>query len=77
MTGLPEDRGSVRILEAIVGLARAFGIKTTADGVETRAQLDAVRGAGCDSAQGYLLACPAPAAELPAALARGQGLAGG
>ena len=73
--GLPEDHGSARVLEAIVGLARAFGIHTTAEGVETREQLDAVRAAGCDSAQGYLLARPGPADELPSALARGRGAA--
>jgi EAL domain-containing protein (putative c-di-GMP-specific phosphodiesterase class I) len=72
IAGLPEDQGSARILEAIVGLARAFGIHTTAEGVETREQLDAVRAAGCDAAQGYLLARPAPADELPDAMARGR-----
>ena len=75
IAGLPEDRGSARILEAIVGLARAFGIKTTAEGVETHEQLEAVRSAGCDTAQGYLLARPAADTDVPDALVRGQTVA--
>ena len=76
VAGLPEDHGSARILEAIVGLARAFEIRTTAEGVETAAQLEALRAAGCDAAQGYLLARPVPAAELLDALAAGHATAG-
>jgi len=75
VAGLPGDQGSARILEAIVGLARAFGIRTTAEGVETPEQLDAVRAAGCDSAQGYLLSRPVPADELQYALMRGRAAA--
>ncbi len=46
-------------------LARAFGMSTVAEGVETLHQLDMVRISGCDQAQGYLFARPNSAAEIP------------
>lgn len=46
------------IIQAIVNLARASGLKITAEGVETRAQRDFLRSAGCDELQGFLLSRP-------------------
>ncbi len=42
----------------------AAGVETVAKGVETEAQLEAVRDLGCDAAQGFLFAAPAPAEEV-------------
>jgi EAL domain-containing protein (putative c-di-GMP-specific phosphodiesterase class I) len=53
------------VLAAIVSLARTLGIRSVAEGVETPAHLQMVRDAGCDLAQGYLLARPMPAADIP------------
>jgi EAL domain-containing protein (putative c-di-GMP-specific phosphodiesterase class I) len=39
---------------------------TTAEGVETREQLDLLRAAGCRQAQGYLFSRPCAAEEVPA-----------
>jgi EAL domain-containing protein (putative c-di-GMP-specific phosphodiesterase class I) len=44
-------------------MAHALGIPTTAEGVETTGQLDRLAEMGCDMAQGYLFARPAPARE--------------
>ena len=68
IAGLPHDRGSVRIVEAVVGLGRAFRTGIVAEGVETEEQLDAIRGAGCSGVQGFALARPVPEDELPAAM---------
>jgi diguanylate cyclase (GGDEF)-like protein len=46
------------IVQAMIHLAHSLGMKVTAVGVETRAQLDALREMGCDNAQGYLLSRP-------------------
>ena len=61
MTGNPDDEAIVR---TIIALARTLRLKTTAEGVETPAQRDALQRLGCDFAQGYLIARPMPAAEL-------------
>ncbi|MDB5571603.1 MAG: hypothetical protein JWN93_2786 [Hyphomicrobiales bacterium] len=45
----------------IVALARALGLTVTAEGVETHAQREFMRAAGCDALQGYLFSRPVPA----------------
>ena len=70
------DRGFVHacgthaVQRAIVGtsieLAHQLGMKTVAEGVEDLADWEAVRTAGCDIAQGYFIARPMTAAQLPA-----------
>ena len=65
------------IIEAVINLAHSLGMSTIAEGVETPAQLAALRLAGCDSGQGYLLARPASGDKVPAMLAAAQGLASG
>jgi EAL domain-containing protein (putative c-di-GMP-specific phosphodiesterase class I) len=49
---------------AIVGLGKSLNIVTTAEGVETDAQLALVRAAGCHQAQGYLFGRPVPISEF-------------
>jgi diguanylate cyclase (GGDEF)-like protein/PAS domain S-box-containing protein len=75
IAGLPGDAGSARIVEAVVGLGRAFHTGIVAEGVETPEQLAAIRAAGCSGVQGYALARPVPAEGLPDALARAVDLA--
>ncbi len=41
------------IVHAVAGLGASFGVPTTAEGVETREQLELVRHAGCTYAQGF------------------------
>ena len=52
------DSGENIILEAIVNLANALGIKTTAEGIETAEQLLSMKALGCNSGQGYFLSRP-------------------
>ena len=56
---------SVAIIRAVVGLGRSFGMTTTAEGVETREQLDQMRLEGCTEVQGYFYSRPVPRAEIP------------
>jgi EAL domain-containing protein (putative c-di-GMP-specific phosphodiesterase class I) len=44
-----------------VALGDSLGMTTTAEGVETEAQLAELRGQGCTDAQGYLFIKPVPA----------------
>jgi diguanylate cyclase (GGDEF)-like protein len=47
-----------RLFTAVVGVAQALGLRSVAEGVETRAQLDTITDMGCDSAQGFFLSRP-------------------
>lgn len=60
--------GSATIVSAVVGLARAMGMKVVAEGVETEEQLSYLRKMDCDLAQGYHFARPLPAEEALAYL---------
>jgi len=58
------------IVRAVTGLGLSLGIATTAEGVETREQLDQVRAEGCQEVQGYFFSRPVPAGEVTAVLSR-------
>ncbi len=62
--GLGTDAGDERIVGAVIDLVHNLGLRSIAEGVETTKQLDRLRELGCDQAQGYLFAPPAPAEEL-------------
>jgi diguanylate cyclase (GGDEF)-like protein len=59
------------LVAGIIGLAQAIGHTVVAEGIETVEQLDALRGHGCDQAQGYLLGRPQTADDILALLERG------
>ncbi|HET8930105.1 MAG TPA: sensor domain-containing phosphodiesterase [Acidimicrobiales bacterium] len=63
----PSDRA---IVEAILELARAFGMSVTAEGVEVPRQRDVLERLGCTRVQGFLFSTPEPAADFAARLAR-------
>lgn len=54
------------IVQAIISLAAAFGLKVVAEGVETEEQLGQVAAAGCGEAQGWLFGHSMPADEFAA-----------
>ena len=60
----PEGRAD--LARTIIEMARALGMSTTAEGIETPEQLAALRSLGCDLGQGYLFSRPVPAEELRA-----------
>ncbi len=52
------------VVEAVVKLAQALGLKVVAEGVETEAQNQILRSLGCDELQGYLFAKPMSAKAI-------------
>ena len=60
VTGGPAEAAIAR---AIIDMAHAMGMTVVAEGVETAAQVDALRGMGCDYAQGFYFARPRTAAD--------------
>ena len=61
----PGHADDVAIVTAIVQMAHSLHLQTVAEGVETRAQIDFLRGLGCDLIQGFVVSPPldAPAAQ--------------
>jgi diguanylate cyclase (GGDEF)-like protein len=52
------------MVEAMVALARALGMKTVAEGIETETQFVLVKELGCDAVQGYFIGKPVSAARI-------------
>lgn len=55
---LESGERSRRLFAAVVGMAQALGLRSVAEGVETREQLDIITAMGCDSALGFFLLYP-------------------
>jgi PAS domain S-box-containing protein len=55
---------NLHVVKAIVSLARAFGLKTIAEGVEDEAALTLLRAEGVDFAQGFHLGRPGPISDV-------------
>ena len=60
-----EDADDLAIVEGVVGLAKAFRRDVIAEGVETTSQGEALLQMGCMLAQGYGVARPMPAGDIP------------
>jgi diguanylate cyclase (GGDEF)-like protein/PAS domain S-box-containing protein len=67
---MDRDGRSAQLVHAIVSLARNLRVRVVAEGVETSEQLAALRGMGCEYAQGFLFAEALPAGEAGALAAR-------
>ena len=63
---LPHDDDDRVLVQAIVQLAKAMGIRVVAEGVETEDQRALLHRIGCDTLQGYLISRPQPAAGFAA-----------
>jgi EAL domain-containing protein (putative c-di-GMP-specific phosphodiesterase class I) len=66
--GLETDHDDDRIVAAVVDLAANLGLRSIAEGIETKHQLDRLRELGCDQAQGYYFARPLPPRDVPQAI---------
>lgn len=67
-----DDSEGARLARAVLALGESLNLRTIAEGVEYRHQLALLREAGCDLAQGYLLAKPLSIEALTVWLASGQ-----
>jgi diguanylate cyclase (GGDEF)-like protein len=65
---LLHDPDDATIVEMIIAMARALGIRATAEGVELDGQLRFLKRHGCEEIQGFLMCRPLPAAACFEAL---------
>jgi diguanylate cyclase (GGDEF)-like protein len=61
---MSDREDSLAIVRAVAAMGTSLGMATTAEGVETRDQLEQLRKEGCTEVQGYLFSRPRPAAEI-------------
>jgi EAL domain-containing protein (putative c-di-GMP-specific phosphodiesterase class I) len=66
----PASRQDAAVVGSVVALGHALGVPVLAEGVETMAELEAVRAAGCDEVQGYLIGRPVEAAAVAGLILR-------
>ena len=59
-----DQEDCLTIVRAVIGLGRALHMSVNAEGVETKAQLEALRLEGCSEIQGYYFSKPRPAGEV-------------
>ena len=61
---------NLAVTKAIIGLGHTLGLSVTAEGVESAADAEVLRHAGCDELQGYYFARPMPQVQLATWLAQ-------
>jgi diguanylate cyclase (GGDEF)-like protein len=66
--GAETDVRRARLLQSIIGLGHSLDMNVTAEGIENEAQLQMLRAAGCDQAQGYHLGRPVEDSRFTALL---------
>ena len=62
--GMGESENDAVIVRSTIDLGRNLGLRVVAEGVETAVAWNRLASLGCNTAQGYYLSRPAPAAEL-------------
>jgi EAL domain-containing protein (putative c-di-GMP-specific phosphodiesterase class I) len=65
VSDLGEDAGSSIIVQAVILIAGSLGIRTVAEGVETKLQQQFLKTLGCDEVQGYLFSPAVAVTRIP------------
>jgi diguanylate cyclase (GGDEF)-like protein len=68
---LLEDPAAIAVVLAIVRLAHALDLEVIAEGAESAAQVEMLRGLGCDHIQGFFYAAAVPAEDATSIIRRG------
>ncbi|WP_221090231.1 putative bifunctional diguanylate cyclase/phosphodiesterase [Deinococcus aquaedulcis] len=70
--GVADSALDRRVVGALLALARGLNLRVVVEGVETQAQLAALRDLGCETVQGYLTGRPAPPEALASVVAQAR-----
>ena len=69
---IAQAEGSSSIVQAVINIAEARSMTTTAEGVETEQQKEILRALGCTEMQGFLFSQPLPVAEIRTVLSQAK-----
>jgi diguanylate cyclase (GGDEF)-like protein len=69
---IAEPEGTRPIVDAVISMAQALGLRVVGEGVETLGQMEALCNGGCDMLQGYLFSKPVPAEQALQFLRHGK-----
>jgi diguanylate cyclase (GGDEF)-like protein/PAS domain S-box-containing protein len=72
VAGIVTDKGDAAIVQSVITLAHALGLRVVAEGVETDEQLALLADLGCEDIQGYLFSRPLPEEDATALLTRNR-----
>ncbi len=71
---IPQSHIDRSIVSTIIELSKSLGLKSLAEGVETKEQLNILVEMGCELAQGYLFGKPMPKEEIERLIRKEKGL---
>jgi EAL domain-containing protein (putative c-di-GMP-specific phosphodiesterase class I) len=69
LEGVPEKKRNANLVNMIIAMGHTLNARVTGEGIETLAQAEFLRAAGCEFGQGYFFGRPVPAEEFPLQLA--------
>ena len=69
VSSMTERRDSRKIVAGVVGLGQSLGLRTVAEGIETRDQAETMLWLGCELGQGWYFGRPLPAEDLASVVA--------
>jgi len=69
VSSMTDRRDSRKIVAGVVGLGQSLGLRTVAEGIETRDQAETMLWLGCELGQGWYFGKPLPAEDLPSVVA--------
>ena len=70
VTSMTERRESRKIVAGVVGLGQSLGLRTVAEGIETREQAETMLWLGCELGQGWYFGRPLPAEDIASVVAK-------
>jgi EAL domain-containing protein (putative c-di-GMP-specific phosphodiesterase class I) len=70
VTSMTERRESRKVVAGVVGLGQSLGLRTVAEGIETRDQAETMLWLGCDMGQGWYFGRPLPVEEIASVVAK-------
>ena len=69
---ITQSEKDFKLVEVVLDIARYLKVPVVAEGVETKAQFDMLKGAGCDLVQGYYFSRPLSPAEFESLIVKEQ-----